>query len=76
MTTIRAFTLLEGKLVYSLQVILFFFQRMDDVEESVNDSVNQDQFLGSLKGKTIKSRISWLGRMKTCSVSAAKALEA
>lgn len=75
MTTIRAFTLLEGKLVYSLQVILFF-QRMDDVEESVNDSVNQDQFLGSLKGKTIKSRISWLGRMKTCSVSAAKALEA
>lgn len=53
-----------------------FFQRMDDVEESVNDSVNQDQFLGSLKGKTIKSRISWLGRMKTCSVSAAKALEA
>ena len=48
---------------------------MDDVEESVNDSVNQDQFLGSLKGKTIKSRISWLGRMKTCSVSAAKALE-
>ena len=49
---------------------------MDDIEESVNDSVNQDQFLGSSKGKTIKSRISWLARMKTCSVSAAKALEA
>lgn len=49
---------------------------MEDIEESVNDSVNQDQFLGSLKGKTIKSRISRLARMKTCSVSAAKALEA
>lgn len=48
---------------------------MEDIEESVNDSVNQDQFLGSSKGKT-KSRISWLARMKTCSVSAAKALEA
>ena len=75
MTTIRAFTLLEGKLAYSLQVI-YFFQRMEDIEESVNDSVNQDQFLGSLKGKTIRSRIIRLARIKTCSVSAAKALEA
>ena len=49
---------------------------MDDIEESVNDSVNQDQFLGSLKGKTIRSRIIRLARIKTCSVSAAKVLEA
>lgn len=49
---------------------------MDDIEESENDSVNQDQFLGSSKGMTIRSRISRLARMKTCSVSSAKALEA
>lgn len=49
---------------------------MDDIEESVNDSVNQDQFFGSSKGKTIRSRISRLARMKTCSGSAAKAHEA
>ena len=31
---------------------------MEDIEESVNDSVNQDQFLGSSKGKTIKSQLA------------------
>lgn len=66
---------MERKLAYSLQAILFF-QRMDDIEESVNDSVTQDQFLGSSKGMTIRSRISRLARMKTCSISAAKALVA
>ena len=49
---------------------------MDDIEESVNDSVCQDQFLGSSKGMTTRSRISRLARMKTCSVSATKALQA